>query len=541
MRRFWTAVALPLALLIGDQGALAQVVERPAGPPIQTDAGLVGGITLPSGVRAWLGVPFAAPPVRDLRWRDPRPHEGWNGVWNADRFAAECIQPLRGRSINHYFGEEATSEDCLYLNIWAPSEPAPAGKPYPVIAWIYGGAFNVGSASMANYSGAPLAAKGVVYVAIAYRVGPLGFIAHPDLTVEGAGHSGNYGLKDQIAALRWIQRNIAGFGGDPGKVTVVGQSAGSMSISLLQSSPAARGLFHRVVGMSGSSFGDLMAAVPLAQAEQEGRALQRALGASSIEAMRHIPADRLISVAATVPRRPVVLDGQIVQSLPAASFAAGQQNDVPAMIGFTRDESFRGLGPVNSVADYTAAVRQAFPETAAQILAHYPAETDQAARRALRDLQRDASVGAQMADWARAQARYGKAPVYPFFFTRVHPYRPGVIFADHDPATVGAYHTGDVPYWLGTLDSLNRFRVTRDWTAQDHALSDAMMTALLSFARTGQPGADWPIFREKHPQMRLLGDPGGTIDWPHHAALPLLKAAAAPPPAAPLDRPRVRD
>jgi para-nitrobenzyl esterase len=541
MLRFWPALAMALALLIGDHRALAQVVERSAGAPVQTDAGLLSGVTLPSGVRAWLGVPFAAPPVRDLRWRDPRPHEAWAGVWNADRFAPECIQPLRGRSINHYFGEEATSEDCLYLNIWAPPEPAPAGKPYPVIAWIYGGAFNVGSASMANYSGAPLAAKGAVYVAIAYRVGPLGFLAHPDLTIEGKGHSGNYGLKDQIAGLRWIQRNIAGFGGDPAKVTVVGQSAGSMSISLLQSSPAARGLFHRVVGMSGSSFGDLMAPIPLAQAEQEGRALQQALGVTSIEALRDIPADRLISVAATVPRRPVVLDGQILQSLPAASFAAGQQNDVPVMIGFTRDESFRALGPVKTVADYTTVVRKAFPETASDILAQYPATTDQAARRAVLDLQRDASVGAQMADWAKAQTRYGKAPVYPFFFTRVHPYRSGVTFADHDPAQVGAYHTGDVPYWLGTLDSLNRFRVTRDWTAQDHALSDAMMAALLSFARTGQPGAGWPEFQAKCPKTRLLGDPGGTIDWPHYATLPLLKAATAPPPSAPLDRPRVRD
>lgn len=539
MRGLRAALALCLPLIVAST-AMAQVVQTSAGAPVKTQAGLVGGITLPSGVRAWLGVPFAAPPVRDLRWRDPRPVAAWTGVWNADRPAPECIQPLRGRSINHYFGEEATSEDCLYLNIWAPAQPAPPGKPYPVAAWIYGGAFNVGSASMANYSGEPLAAKGVVYVALSYRVGALGFLAHPGLTAEGAGHSGNYGLKDQVAGLQWIQSNIKGFGGDPANVTVVGQSAGSMSISLLQSSPAARGLFHRVVGMSGSSFGDLMAPAPLADAEQEGVALQQALGADSIEGMRDIPADRLIAVAAGVPRRPIVLDGQLLALAPPASFAAHQQNDVAAMIGFTRDESFRSLGPVNSPADFEAAVRKAFPANAAQILKRYPAATDEAARRAARDLQRDASVGSQMAGWAGAQAASGRAPVYPYFFTRVHPYTPGISFADHDPATVGSYHTADVPYWLGTLDSLNRFRTTRDWNTDDRALSAQMMDALLSFARTGNPGSGWPAYQVKAPRMRLLGQGGCTIAWPHHADLPLLVGAPATPPPAP-GRPNVRD
>lgn len=539
MRGLRAALALCLPL-IAAVPAKAQIVQTGAGAPVWTQAGLVGGVTLPSGVRAWLGVPFAAPPVRDLRWRDPRPVASWTGIWNADRPAPECIQPLRGRSINHYFGEEATSEDCLYLNIWAPARPAPQGKPYPVVAWIYGGAFNVGSASMANYSGEPLAAKGVVYVALSYRVGALGFLAHPGLTAEGAGHSGNYGLKDQVAGLQWIQSNIKAFGGDPANVTVVGQSAGSMSISLLQSSPAARGLFHRVVGMSGSSFGDLMAPASLADAEQEGVALQQALGADSIEGMRDIPADRLIAVAAGVPRRPIVLDGQLLARTPPASFAARQQNDVPAMIGFTRDESFRSLGPIDSAPDFEAAVRKAFPANAAQILKRYPATSPESARRAAHDLQRDASVGSQMAGWVGAQAASGKAPVYPYFFTRVHPYTPGVRFADHDPATVGSYHTADVPYWLGTLDSINRFRTTRNWTADDRALSTQMMDALLAFARTGNPGSDWPAYQARAPRMRLLGDGGGTIAWPHHADLPLLKGAPAAPPSAP-GRPNVRD
>ena len=201
--------------------------------PIAVDGGRIDGVTLPSGVRAWLGVPFAAPPLRDLRWKAPQPVTPWRGVYHADRFAPECLQPLRGSMQNHYFGNEATSEDCLYLNIWAPPKP---GKRLPVMVWIYGGGFTIGSASMANYSGEPLARAGVISVNLAYRVGSLGFFAHPELSREsGYGASGNYGLMDQIAALQWVRRNIARFGGDPANVTIAGQSAGSFSVALLQS------------------------------------------------------------------------------------------------------------------------------------------------------------------------------------------------------------------------------------------------------------------------------------------------------------------
>ena len=216
--------------------------------PISIDGGLIAGKSLGNGVSGWFGVPFAAPPLRELRWRAPQPVKPWQGVFNADRFAPMCLQSLRSRTMNHYFGIEATSEDCLYLNVWAPE--AARGSKLPVIVWIYGGGFNVGSASMANYAGENLAREGVVYVSLAYRVGPLGFLAHPELTAEGGGHSGNYGLMDQVAALGWISRNISRFGGDPGNVTIMGQSAGSMSVSLLQLDPKAKGLFHRVVGMS---------------------------------------------------------------------------------------------------------------------------------------------------------------------------------------------------------------------------------------------------------------------------------------------------
>jgi len=410
-----------------------QVRERPIpGDAVKTDSGMVSGKLLPSGVKAYFGVPFAAPPVGALRWREPQPVPAWSGVFDADRPAPECIQTLRAHDINNYFGEEATSEDCLYLNIWAPAD-AGSGAGKPVVAWIYGGGFTIGSASMANYSGATLARKGVVYVAITYRLGAFGFLALPALTAESAHHSsGNLGSLDQIAALQWIQRNIGAFGGDPGNVTIMGQSAGSMSVSVLQASPLARGLFHRVIGMSGSEVSS-DGPLPLATAESEGLQLQEQLHAADLAALRSLPADRILQAAVAARTRfgPIV-DGYVLPARPLEIFAAGKQSDVPTLIGFVHDES--------------------------------------------------SSFALQMRSWARAQAATGKAPVYAYLFSRVHPYAPGVTFSDHDPKTVGAYHSGDIPYWLGTQDSFNMLRVTRDWTDADRALSDHMSS--LSRLRT---------------------------------------------------------
>lgn len=501
----------------------AAIVPAAHAKPIRVDGGAIDGVTLPSGVAAWLGVPFAAPPVRELRWQPPQPVLPWSGTFHADRFAPECLQSLRGTRQNHYFGNEATSEDCLALNIWAPQTARKA----PVIVWIYGGGFNVGSASMANYSGEPLARAGVVRVNIAYRVGALGFLAHPDLAREsGYGASGNYGLMDQIAALQWVKRNIAKFGGDPDNVTIVGQSAGSMSVALLQMSPAAKGLFARAVGMSGSPFGGMLGPATQAAAQAQGVVLQHELGAASLADMRALPGDKVI--AATTARDPIVIDGRFVTGSAEQVFSAGQQNDVPVLIGYTRDESFRPLGPVSSPAELDSAVRGRFPTNADAILTAYAGV---APARAAADIARDATVGAQMAQWAGYQRRFGHAPAYAFHFTRRQPYAPGITFSDHDPATVGAYHTGDVPYWLRTRDSLNLFRTTRNWEPADISLERTMSDALLAFARTGRPtsaavGA-WPAFDPAAPRLMWLGEDQRAIAWPHFADMGLF--AGTPP------------
>jgi para-nitrobenzyl esterase len=517
--------------------ALLALIAAPAlADPLRVDGGLIDGRELASGVTSWFGVPFAAPPLRELRWRAPQPVKPWDGVYHADRFAPMCLQPIRSRLMNHYFGNEAISEDCLYLNIWAPS--APTTKKLPVIVWIYGGGFNVGSASMANYSGEGLAREGVVRVNLAYRVGPLGFLAHPDLTAEGLGHSGNYGLMDQVAALEWVQRNIAAFGGDPGNVTIMGQSAGSASVAMLQMNPRAKGLFQKAVGMSVSPFGELVGPIPLAQGEAQGVKLQQALGAASIEAMRDLPGDRILAAATTVPRNPIVIDGANITATPEEVFAAHRQNDVPLLLGLTRDERFATVGPARTVAEYEAAVRTAFPQTGVAVLKAYPVKADADVPRALVDIMRDMSVGRQMFDWAAANQRGGTQPTYAYFFTRRQPYALGITFSDHDPATAGAYHTGEVPYFLRTLESLNLFRQTRDWTPLDYALRDTMSGMILEFARSGRPAPGWPQFDVRNPRVMQLGELVGTMPWPNAKALSLLgqAVAAAAQPAA--SRPR---
>lgn len=523
----WSRLLLGAACLCLPLAAFAQTVK--------VEGGMIEGKVLDSGVNAFLGVPFAAPPLRDLRWRPPQPVAPWKGTFHADRFAPMCLQPMRGSSINHYFGHEAISEDCLYLNVWAPAEPAPPGKPYPVMVWIYGGAFNVGSASMPNYSGEFLAKQGVIYVALSYRVGTLGFLAHPELTAEGGGHSGNYGLMDQIQGLCWVRDNIAGFGGDPGNVTLVGQSAGSMSIGLLLASPAAKGLFHRAVGMSGSPFGALLPPLPLAEAEADGQRLQEALKAGSLADMRAIAGDRII--ATPLPRRsPIVLDGKVLPLPPDQAMQGDGHSDVPVMIGFTRDESFRSLGRASDIPAFQALVKQAFPSVADKLLKAYAVSAPADIPRAISDIQRDATVGRQVAAWAQAQ----KQPAYIWLFTRRHPYTDGIRFADHDPATVGAYHTGDVPYWLGTLEALNLFRRTRDWQPLDLELAARMQTMLLSFARDGKPAPDWPRFDPKRPRLMELGEQVRVVDWPRYGTLDLLAGWEAPPPPSATPS-RVRD
>jgi para-nitrobenzyl esterase len=427
---------------------------------------------------------------------------------------------LRPHNINHYFGEEATSEDCLYLNVWAPGTARP-GANLPVIVYIYGGGNTIGSSGMAIYGGENVAARGAVFVNFNYRLGAFGFLAHPALTAGSPHHqSGNYAHLDQVAALQWIQRNIAKFGGDPRKEVVSGQSAGAGAVSLLQASPLAKGLFRGVVAMSGGAWGNNGRATSLAEAEKVGTQLQEALKAKSIDDLRQIPADRILAQqeefqvgarGGTIRVGGANVDGYFLPKSPAELFASHSHNDVPAIVGFTHDESSNALRAAKSLDDYKAAAKRVYGEFADEFLKLYPATTDAEVREMGLTAAREAMVERSARNWAIAQTGSGSAPVYLYMYSRVHPYIPGVVIADQDTATIGAYHTSDVPYWFGTQDALNLIRPTRNWTAWDRQLSNEMMDTLFALANTGNPATPAVKWKQWKAGSEQLAEFGNTV------------------------------
>ena len=512
------AAGLIAALFAGQPG---RAMEPLAGDPVATTAGALAGTRLPSGVKAYLGVPFAKPPVGELRWRAPQPLR-WTGVWNADRKGPECIQVLRPHDINHYFGEEPTGEDCLYLNIWAPPDARP-GEHRPVIVFIYGGGGTIGSSGMANYDGENIARRGAVFVNLNYRVGLLGFMAHPELTAEQGGHSGDYGYLDQNAALRWVHDNIDRFGGDPGKVVVTGQSFGAGSVGAQVMSPLSRGLFRAAMMSSACSLADggmIGGMASLADGEAVGLEVQKRLGAADLEALRNIPADRILAqqsetqVGARVQgvRAPPVVDGYFLPAPKDRLLASHAGSDVPIIASSNSDDIDSNRSPLTrtrTVAEYQAAARQMYGPASDAFLKLFPVRSDA-------DVQPTAHLAAIEGGFLQSsrrcgeqQARYNTSPVYVALFARKQPYAPGVVLADQDPRTVGAYHTADVPYWFDTLDRYNSLRPTRAWTPYDRALADRMAGALISLAETGSPSTGalaWPAWSASDPRYLLFGD-----------------------------------
>jgi para-nitrobenzyl esterase len=509
-------LGLAVAGIFAGSRANAQFVERPIPEdPVVVDGGSISGKLLDSGVRAYFGVPFAAPPVRDLRWREPQAVHPWKGVYHADRKAPECIQVLRRHDINHYFGEEATSEDCLYLNIWASGAAKPGAK-LPVVVFIYGGGFTLGSSGIAMYGGEEVAKKGVVFVNFNYRVGALGFLAHPALTAESPHHSsGDYGFLDQIAALRWINSNIAQFGGDPDNVTISGQSAGAASVSALEASPLAKNLFQHGFAMSLSFFDDRLALPKLADAEKTGLEIQKTLETKSIADMRLIPADKILALqkdcqlgcAGSIAVSPAI-DGYFLPDAVPDVFAAGRQNDVPTIAGFTRDESSNELRTAASLSEYFAAAHKLYGDRAGKFLELYPVNDDADAKRMGATAAREALVEAGTRKWALAARSTGRAPIFMYMFSRVQPFVETPNLFDH-PQTIGAYHTSDVPYWFQTQDALNLFRMTRNWTPLDRELADKMSDCLVAFAKTGNPATEkvaWPAWTDNSEDYVEFGD-----------------------------------
>ncbi|WP_348266107.1 carboxylesterase family protein [Edaphobacter paludis] len=466
-------------------------------PIAATESGKISGVHQ-DGLNIYKGVPFAAAPLGDLRWRAPAPVTPWVSIRKANAFAPACMQA--GVSMP---GETppAVSEDCLYLNIWTPARSA--RKPLSVIVWIYGGGYINGSSSMPLYWGDRLAHKGVIVVTIAYRLGPLGFLAHPELTRESPYHSsGNYGLMDQIAALEWVQRNIASFGGDSKNVTIAGQSSGSISVSILMASPRARGLFQRVIGESGGLFEPFQLAPKylLANAEQDGVKYAASLRATSLQQLRQLPARLLTGNSGGIVHP--VIEPYVLPVSPYEAFTSGQQNDVPLLIGSNTDEA-RALTDVSRVtaATFDKDIEHSVGQLPPALVAAYPHATDQEARQAQLSLERDLRFGWDMWAWARLQAGTGKSSVFYYSFCQQPPFPANSVYAGW-----GASHFAELWYVFDHLD-----QEPWNWTAADRTVAEEMSSYWANFAKSGNPNGPglphWPEFTNTDSQVLSIGDP----------------------------------
>lgn len=494
------------AALLGLSSLLA--APAIADPVVRTDKGSIRGSDAP-GLDIFLGVPFAQPPLGDLRWRDPQPVKAWAGLRDAKRLSAACMQepPVPGTPYTAEFltGPEI-SEDCLYLNVWAPR---PAAGPHPVFVFIHGGAFQAGSTSVPIYDGAALARKGAVVVTLNYRLGVFGYLAHPELTKESPrGSSGNYGLLDMIAALQWVKANIARFGGDPANVTIAGQSAGGIAVNQLLASPLAKGLFRRAIAESGPTLGLKMS--PLATAERGGEAFLKAVGATSIAPLRAMSA-REVATSFRGPTHPLppffplpVMDGKVVISDPEIPTNPIVSN-VPLIVGFNHDEIPM---PATTAAKFVTAVKAHYGALADRFLVAYPHDTDAEATRSSGDLDRDGRI-ARLLNWARTRSATSGQRVYIYYFD--HPY-PGI-----DPKRLRSFHTGEVPYVFGTLSD-----ATGPVTAADRRVVGQMQARWLAFLTNGNPsvaGAPWiDVARSPNNVMWLGDDPGQRPPMPEERA-----------------------
>ena len=495
---------LTLFLFFAARFAFAAITD-----PVHIEQGLLSGTsgTHPE-VRVYRGIPFAAPPVGDLRWKAPRPPAAWQGVRAATEFGHECWQtPYPPAAVLYQHKLVSLSEDCLYLNIWTAAKSA--NDKLPVMVWIHGGGFTRGSGTSTAYDGETLARKGVVLVTINYRLGIFGFFAHPALTAESENHaSGNYALLDQIAALKWVKKNIAAFGGDPGRVTIFGESAGSWAVNTLMASPLAKGLFHRAIGESGAQFSPMKT---LADAEKTGEKAASTLIAGQasdttpaqvpakdiLKTLRAIPAEQVLKGNEEEAARPIV-DGVVLTQDIYQAFAQGKQNDVPLLLGNNADEgtALAPQGANMTAARFNVGVRARYGAMADQFLKLYPAGSDEQAVSSFYSAFRDQTFGWEMRTWARMQARTGHNPVYLYYFTRVPP--------GPQSRRLGAFHAADIAYVFGT------FPWPFPWDETDHKLSDAISSYWVNFATNGDPNAEglpkWPVYNTQSDELLELGD-----------------------------------
>lgn len=491
---------IPAAFLLA--ASLAAATSHAFAEPIETESGMVDGVQ-DGGIRAFKGIPYAAAPVGELRWRPPQPAPAWAGVKVADAFSPIC--PQKG-AYPPESPPEPMSEDCLTLNVWTPG--AESTQKLPVMVWIYGGGLVNGSASTPLYAGDRLATRGVVVVTFNYRIGALGFLAHPELNKESKhGGSGNYGLLDQIAALNWIKHNIAAFDGDPDQVTIFGQSSGAMSVSALVASPLAKGLFRRAIGQSGGIF-EPVELDPLftpAGAAEAGKRFASRAGAATLADLRRLPVEKVI---ATGFHPQFNIDGYALTKPPYDAYAAGAQNNVDLLIGTNADEGQYFLDQTKvTVANVNDILARDFPSWLVWFVGAKPAVNDAEARAAVAAFEGDMRFRWDMWAWAR-HAAAGRGRVFFYQFSRTPPFRQGDRYFG-----LGATHGMEMPY---VFDHLDQQQVA--WTAKDRELAATIPAYWTNFAKTGDPNGtnlpQWPDFRTARRQVMILGDTTGPAPIP---------------------------
>jgi para-nitrobenzyl esterase len=472
--------------------------------PVRLDSGAVSGVASANGVLVFKGIPFAAPPVGELRWRAPQPVITWEGVRTAETFGDVCVQPPGQGRLNIAVLPDGPgmSENCLYLNVWTPAE-SPSSR-LPVMLYIYGGAYTEGAGSVPLYDGTELAKKGAVVVTMNYRLGPFGFFAHPDLTAEAEhGSSGNYGLMDMLASLEWVQANIAAFGGDPGNVTVFGQSAGAMAIASLVASPAAEGLFQRAISQSGAWMGLGVGRMRnLEQAEEAGARAVSELDTASLKDLRAMSAEE---VQEKLRGAGVVIDGYVLPEDVSVVFAEGRQNAVDVLVGSNKDEgSFFPGGP--GAEQFKTQQTARWGDLADRFLEQYPADSDEQAAASSSATFRDGTAW-HMRLYAAYQAQKGNE-AWVYYFAQEPPAQDG-------RPSLGATHAAEVPYVFDNIGELPLFPDGSDpvkaaQSEPDLKVADLMSSYWVNFARTGNPNGpglpEWPAFQNLREDRAMVLD-----------------------------------
>jgi para-nitrobenzyl esterase len=484
-----------LFLSIAATAVFVSSTAQSSAPRVKVANGTLEGVTEASGVRSFKGIPFAAPPVGGLRWREPQPAANWEGVRKADHFAAKAMQlPIYS---DMQFRASGTSEDCLYLNVWQPSE-ANDKILLPVLVYFYGGGYTAGDGSEYRYDGESMATKGILTITVNYRLGIFGFFSHPELTKESPHHaSGNYGLLDQAAAVKWVQENIKAFGGDPKRITIAGESAGSTSVSAQMASPLSRNIIAGAIGESGSLLGTL-SPVTLGKAEERGIEFQKAVGAGGLSALRAMTAEQIIDATKKSNTRfSVDVDGYFFPKSPYAIFAAGEQAHVPLLAGWNAEEgnyrSIIGSDAQPTRESFEKGVQKLYGAAADSILSVYHPASDEEVKSVGNDLASDRFIAFSTWKWTDMQIKTGgNKPVYRYHYERA---RPGA----------SASHSAEIEYAMGNLSTNKAY----NWTPDDHKVSATMQGFFVNFIKTGNPnGASLPEW----PAANTAGTPVMHID-----------------------------